>query len=86
MSTPWPMRMIETPVSASPARIERWMGAAPRQRGRSEACTFTHPAGAIVSTSSGRMQPKVAATAPGSPATRMPTKVAELMAMGPGVI
>ena len=57
VSTPWPIRMMETPVSASPARIARWMGAAPRQRGRSEACTFTHPAGAIASTSSGRMQP-----------------------------
>ncbi len=32
------------------------------------------------------MQPKVAAKAPGNPATRSPTKVAELTAMGPGVI
>ena len=29
---------------------------------------------------------KVAATAPGSPAIRIPTKVAELTAIGPGVI
>ena len=32
------------------------------------------------------MQPTVAAIAPGIPATRVPTKVAALMAMGPGVI
>ena len=34
----------------------------------------------------GSTHPAVATMAPGSPATRMPTKVAELMAMGPGVI
>ena len=34
----------------------------------------------------GSTQPKVAINAPGIPATWMPTKVAELMAMGPGVI
>ena len=27
------MRMIETPTCRSPARIARWIGAAPRQRG-----------------------------------------------------
>lgn len=32
------------------------------------------------------MHPTVAANMPGMPATRMPTNVAELMAMGPGVI
>ena len=32
------------------------------------------------------MQPNVATTAPPRPAMRMPTNVAELMAMGPGVI
>ena len=32
------------------------------------------------------MHPRVATAAPGSPAILMPTKVAELMAMGPGVI
>ena len=32
-----------TPVSRSPARIARWIGAAPRQRGSSEACTFQQP-------------------------------------------
>lgn len=34
------------------------MGAAPRQRGSSEAWTLTAPSGATSSTSSGRMQPK----------------------------
>ena len=34
----------------------------------------------------GRTQPAVAAKAPGIPAMRVPTKVAELMAIGPGVI
>ena len=32
------------------------------------------------------MQPKVATNVPGIPPIRMPTKEAELMAMGPGVI
>ena len=34
----------------------------------------------------GKIQPSVATSAPASPAILMPTKVAELMAMGPGVI
>ena len=34
----------------------------------------------------GRTQPAVAQRAPAKPPTRVPTKVAELMAMGPGVI
>ena len=34
----------------------------------------------------GSTQPTVATSAPATPAMRMPTKVAELMAMGPGVI
>lgn len=32
------------------------------------------------------MQPRVATSAPGMPAIRIPTKVAEFTAMGPGVI
>ena len=40
----------------------------------------------VTMTQEGRMQPRVAAKAPGRPAILMPTKVAELMAMGPGVI
>ena len=37
-------------------------------------------------THEGRMLPSVAISAPGTPAMRMPTNVAALMAMGPGVI
>ncbi len=44
------MRMIITPVSASPAMIARWMGAAPRQRGSSEAWMFQHPSRGASST------------------------------------
>ena len=32
---------MQTPVTASPARIARSTGAAPRHRGRSEKCTLT---------------------------------------------
>jgi hypothetical protein len=32
----------QTPASASPARIARSTGAAPRQRGSSEKCRFTN--------------------------------------------
>ena len=34
-------RMIETPVTSSPAMIARSTGAAPRQRGSSDGCTFS---------------------------------------------
>ena len=37
VSSPASICMMHTPVSPSPARIARWMGAAPRQRGSSEA-------------------------------------------------
>ena len=37
------MRMTITPVSVSPAMIARWIGAAPRQRGRSEPCRLKQP-------------------------------------------
>ena len=36
-------RMIDTPVSRSPAMMARLMGAAPRQRGNSEACRLKAP-------------------------------------------
>ncbi len=42
------MRMIDTPVLGSPARIAAATGAAPRQRGRSEPCTLTPPCGGTV--------------------------------------
>ena len=34
-------RMMQTPVTSSPAIIARSIGAAPRQRGSSEGCTFS---------------------------------------------
>ncbi len=40
LSRPSVRRMIDTPVWASPAMIARSIGAAPRQRGSSEGCTF----------------------------------------------
>jgi hypothetical protein len=35
--------MIDTPLALSPAMMARLMGAAPRQRGRSEAWTLKTP-------------------------------------------
>lgn len=43
-------------------------------------------AGSVTRMHDGRMHPKVAASAPGMPAILLPTKVAELTAIGPGVI
>src|SRR3954469_7291997 len=40
VSSPRSICMMVIPVSRSPARIARWIGAAPRQRGNSEACTL----------------------------------------------
>ena len=37
------MRMTMPPSRVSPAMIARWMGAAPRQRGRAEACRLRQP-------------------------------------------
>jgi len=37
VSSPSSIRMTMIPVGSSPAMIARWIGAAPRQRGRSEA-------------------------------------------------
>jgi hypothetical protein len=43
VSRPFSICIRQTPVSSSPASIARWIGAAPRQRGSSEACTFQQP-------------------------------------------
>ena len=45
------MRITWTPVTASPAMIARWIGAAPRQRGSSEACRLKQPSRGASSTS-----------------------------------
>ena len=57
MSSPASIAMIETPVSASPAMIARWIGAAPRQRGKSEAWMLRHPRAVPASTARGRISP-----------------------------
>ena len=43
VSRPFSICIRHTPISLSPASIARWIGAAPRQRGSSEACTFQQP-------------------------------------------
>ena len=43
VSRPSSIRKMLMPVSASPARMARWIGAAPRQRGSSEACRLRQP-------------------------------------------
>jgi hypothetical protein len=45
------------PVSASPASMARWIGAAPRQRGSSEAWMFRQPSRGSASTQAGRISP-----------------------------
>ena len=45
------------PVSASPAMIARWIGAAPRQRGNNDACKFTQPSLGADSAPTGRIKP-----------------------------
>jgi hypothetical protein len=37
------MRIVDTPVVRSPAAIAAWIGAAPRQRGKSEAWRLMQP-------------------------------------------
>src|ERR1700682_1810092 len=56
------MRMMLTPVSASPARMVGAIGEAPRQRGSSEAWTLRPPWGGTASSSTGRIWPKAATT------------------------
>ena len=43
VSSPASIRMIDTPVSASPRMIDHWIGAAPRSLGRREAWTLNGP-------------------------------------------
>ena len=49
--------LMQIPVFSSPAMIARWIGAAPRQRGRSEAWMFKHPSRGASSTACGRIRP-----------------------------
>ena len=57
VSSPASMRMMQTPVRLSPARIARATGAAPRQRGSSEAWTLRQPRRGNASTSGGSSRP-----------------------------
>ena len=57
VSRPASICIRSTPVSVSPAWIARWIGAAPRQRGSSEACTFQQPRRGMASTLRGRIRP-----------------------------
>ena len=57
VSSPASMRMTQTPVCASPAMIARCTGAAPRQRGNSEAWRLKAPASVASSARCGRMRP-----------------------------
>ena len=53
VSSPASSAMMHTPVSVSPASIARSTGAAPRQRGSNEKCTFTNPCGTASSSAGG---------------------------------
>ena len=57
VSSPSSIRMMVTPVTSSPARIARWIGAAPRQRGSSEAWTLMQPALGASRIGLGRISP-----------------------------
>src|SRR5437763_6163426 len=61
--------MRHTPVSTSPARMARSTGAAPRQRGSSEKCTFT--IGTCSSTWALMSLPKATTTPSSTPSDRM---------------
>ena len=50
------MRMTMAAVAVSPAMIARWIGAAPRQRGKAEACRLRQPWRGASRTGLGRMQ------------------------------
>ena len=62
VSMPGSMRMIVIPVVSSPFKIAAWIGAAPRQRGRSEACTLMQPYWGFSSTAGRRICPNAATT------------------------
>src|ERR1700730_2464458 len=71
VSRPLSIRMIDTPVSSSPARIACAMGAAPRQRGSRDACTLIAPKRGRSSRGSGRICPYAATTMTSGAVDRM---------------
>ena len=57
VSMPSSICIRHTPVRSSPWTIAHWIGPAPRQRGRIEACTLTQPVRGESSTARGRIRP-----------------------------
>ncbi|MCY1515450.1 hypothetical protein D9M68_500370 [compost metagenome] len=57
VSRPASICITVTPLSASPASTARWIGAAPRQRGSSEAWLLMQPRRGMSSTACGRISP-----------------------------
>ena len=57
VSRPASICITVTPLLASPASMARSIGAAPRQRGSTEACTLMQPWRGIASTAGGRISP-----------------------------
>jgi hypothetical protein len=57
VSRPISIFITITPLSASPAMIARLIGAAPRQRGSSEACRLKQPSGGASRMACGRIMP-----------------------------
>src|ERR1043166_5585227 len=62
LSSPGSLSMMLTPVSGSPRRIAQLIGAAPRSRGRSDACTLIIPRSGSASTAGLRMCPYATTT------------------------
>ena len=62
VSNPGSINIIQTPLSLSPSMIVLWIGAAPRQRGSSEACILRHPSFGIFKTAGGNISPYAATT------------------------
>ena len=56
------MRMMVTPVMASPANSARCIGAAPRHRGKSEAWMLKQPKWGMASASAGKINPYATTT------------------------
>src|SRR3954464_11889667 len=67
VSRPASSAMIDTPVSRSLASLPRSTGAAPRQRGNSEKCTFTNPCGTASSSAGGSSWPNATTTPRSAP-------------------
>ncbi len=57
VSSPSSIRITVAAVSVSPAMMARWIGAAPRQRGRADACRFRQPSRGASRTGFGRIRP-----------------------------